>query len=796
MNGRIKRPFIPVFVFFSLGILTGETFNISFLFPGICLSVSALWLFFIYLKKKKALFVPLIFFYFAGIIFILPVTEHYFFLKAEKSDLYNNKKNKITAEVLNFPEKSSFKLKAEIKLLSFNNKAVKDKDIRLKLTVYNFKKKFKPGDVISFSSEIRPFTNFKNPRAFDYKSYMRHKGFYGYCWTSADNAEFKKNKKSFNSYILNARKKIAEIIDIQVEKKEIRALLKTITAGFKNKLNQDFKDAASYAGASHFMAISGLHIGMVFSFIFVVSKFFLVYIPFLTNRGLVKKAALISGVFAALIYSLLSGLMPSAQRAIILAALAVAGFFLNKKHDPLNILAACAFFILAVNPQALFDIGFILSFSAVFFIISGFMLFPEDLREIQSPAQKVLINIKILLKTSLFAAAGTYPFALYFFYTLPFAGVINSCILIPVFSFFLLPSVFLGIMFFPVSELISGLFFEAASFCADFFINFVYFVSDFSFIYLKAGITKPELVLIFMWILLIFAFVKTLFSDFKLSLALKAGFVILFVFTAADVFHEVKKRFFNDKGRIISFDTGKGNSALIIFPGGKTALIDAGGIPGSDFDIGRYIIAPFLFHNKIKTIDYCIATHGDFDHYYGFFYLMDAFKINNFVFNRSSKYSDLFLKLKQQAEEKNIIMPVKKQNLKRAEIDFFQRKKLFENENDNSLLVSVKIDGVKILFTGDLYKKSQAYYRDKKIIKNTDILMVPHHGSKHSFHKGFVLESDPEIAVISGSFRDYEKTQKKIAKIYKDLGIKVYNVNVKGAFSAEINKNSYKLINF
>jgi|GEM_PF-5435635 competence protein ComEC len=796
MNGRIKRPIIPIFIFFSLGILTGEKLNLPFFFPVVCLSVSALCLISIYIKKKKALFIPLFFFYFAGIIFVLPVNEHYFFLKAEKLNLYNNNKNKITAEVLNFPEKSSFKLKTEIKLIRFNDKAVKDHNIRLKLTVYNFEKIFKPGDVITFSSEIRPFDNFKNPRAFDYKSYMRHNSFYGYCWTSADSAEFKENKKSFSSYILNARKKIAGTIDTKVQDKDISALLKTITAGFKNKLDQEFKDAASKAGASHFMAISGLHIGMVFSFIYIVSKFFLAYIPFLTNRGFVKKAALISGVSAALIYSLLSGLMPSAQRAVILAVLAVAGFFLNKKHDPLNILAACAFFILAVNPQALFDIGFILSFSAVFFIIAGFLIFPEDLSNVKSPVEKIILNIKILFKTSLFAAAGTYPFALYFFYTLPFAGIINSCILIPLFSFFLLPAVFSGIILFPVSDLLSGLFFKAASVSAGFFIKYVYFVSDFSFMYLKAGITMPELVLIFMWILLLFAFIKASFSGFKLNPVFKTVFVVVFLLTVADIFHEVQKRFYNDNGKIISFDTGKGNSALIVFPGGKTALIDAGGIPGSEFDIGRYIIAPFLFYNKIKTIDYCVATHGDFDHYYGFFYLMDAFKINNFVFNRSSKNSDPFLRLKQEAKKNNIIMPVEKQSLKRSEIDFFQRKKLFENENDNSLLVSVKIDGVKILFTGDLYKKSQAYYMDKEIIKNTDIFMVPHHGSKSSFHKGFVLEADPKTAVISGSFRNYKKNQKKITENYKDLGITVYNINLEGAFSAEIISNSYKLINF
>ena len=74
--------------------------------------------------------------------------------------------------------------------------------------------------------------------------------------------------------------------------------------------------------------------------------------------------------------------------------------------------------------------------------------------------------------------------------------------------------------------------------------------------------------------------------------------------------------------------------------------------------------------------------------------------------------------------------------------------------------------------------------------------MVPHHGSIHSVHKEFILNSNPMVAVISGSFRNFEKTQEKVKKIYEDLGINVYNINENGAFVFCTDKSNSEILNF
>ncbi|MGE4518804.1 MAG: DNA internalization-related competence protein ComEC/Rec2 [Desulfobacteraceae bacterium] len=788
MNQMVKRPFISIFIFFGLGIFSGE--KTAFPFEHIFISVLILFsaLIILCLKNKKSLIIPLVFFYFLGILFITPVSKTFYNSKAEKFNLYSGEKRKIIALATGFPKLSGSKLKTEVKLLSIDEKNLESENLKFSLSIYNNQKNYEPGDILGFTARIKPFRNFKNPGSFDYESYMRFNGLYGHMWASGSKIDFCGKKKSFDFFIERVRKDFADVIDKNISEKDNAEFLKAVTCGIRTGLGQKFKDMASYAGASHFMAISGLHIGMVFSFFFILSRFVFSRISFFLWQGWVKKASVITGISGALFYALLSGLMPSAQRALVLALLGGTGFFLNRNHDPLNLLFCCGFFILALTPQYLFSIGFILSFLAVLSIITGFMAFPENFKKNSSLFNKFIKWIKIVFKTSVFAVAGTSPAALYFFNILPLTGVFTGIILIPLFSFVLLPSAFAGLLSFYIFPELSKFFFSVSSFSADIFVELISVISGLKFTYINIGISGFELFLTYFFLIVIFRGAYIFVLRIKPDFMFKAFACVVLILIMSDVFVETEKRFFNEHGKIVFFDIGKGNSTLIVFPGGKTVLVDSGGFPGSDFDTGRYIIAPYLLKNKIKTIDVCISTHGDYDHYSGFFYIMERFKINKFVFNNTLENSGGYKKLISNAEKKGIVLKPQKIDMGKGSIDFLQQKELFDNENDNSLLTSVKINNVKILFTGDLYIKGQDCYKDEEFIKNSDIFMVPHHGSVHSLNRDFIKAASPGLAVISGSFRNYEKTQKKVEKIYEDLGIKVYNINDKGAFVADTEK--------
>lgn len=309
-------------------------------------------------------------------------------------------------------------------------------------------------------------------------------------------------------------------------------------------------------------------------------------------------------------------------------------------------------------------------------------------------------------------------------------------------------------------------------------------------VYLKPSFLEVNL--IFAWTAFLFVFFKLRASGIRKKTGLMILFSLIFLITLGDIYHELGKRY-EKRTKFLFFDVGKGNAALIFFPGGKTLLIDSGGFPGEYFDSGENIIAPFLLKNKIKAIDYAVVSHGHEDHYKGFLFLNKKFDIKNFIFNNSVSDSKKFNLLKQSAKSNGVLMIPEKIKLKKGEINFFQSKEIFTNENDNSLMTRVSIEGIDFLFTGDLTKNGLEKSANEDFIMDADVLLIPHHGSLGSVNEEFIKNSSPKIAVISGGFRGSRKKHEITRKIYEDFGAEVFNINEKGAFAGFIKDGELKI---
>ena len=121
-------------------------------------------------------------------------------------------------------------------------------------------------------------------------------------------------------------------------------------------------------------------------------------------------------------------------------------------------------------------------------------------------------------------------------------------------------------------------------------------------------------------------------------------FCVLIPLCAVQVYADYRERF-NTGLRIHFIDVGAGDAALIEAPGGLRILIDGGGYPGSDFDMGRQVIAPFLLYRKVRTIDYVINTHPHADHIGGLSYVLRHFKVSHLVTAGFFPKERLFLEL-------------------------------------------------------------------------------------------------------------------------------------------------------
>lgn len=171
------------------------------------------------------------------------------------------------------------------------------------------------------------------------------------------------SKRSLNYFFnrLNAFLK-ASFINSGIGGKELQTL-NAIFLGNKEDLDAELKDAFKNAGAMHILAVSGLHVGIIY----MILNTLLNGIHYFRKQ---KKLAVIILLVFLWLYAGVSGFSPSVQRAALMFSLFAIGQGLNRKPSIYNTIAVSAFLLLVINPSFIYDLSFQLSYSAVIGIVS------------------------------------------------------------------------------------------------------------------------------------------------------------------------------------------------------------------------------------------------------------------------------------------------------------------------------------------------------------------------------------------------------------------------------------------
>ena len=143
------------------------------------------------------------------------------------------------------------------------------------------------------------------------------------------------------------RKQAGILIDEAVPDES--AVMKAVITGDTSGISPSLRDAFNRTGAGHLIAISGLNIGIMAAFSYLISRFILSYLPFVLKRGLLARCASFAAIPPVIVYGLISGLEPSALRAVIMAVVILSAGVLSRESDIFNSVAASAFIILALS---------------------------------------------------------------------------------------------------------------------------------------------------------------------------------------------------------------------------------------------------------------------------------------------------------------------------------------------------------------------------------------------------------------------------------------------------------------
>lgn len=387
------------------------------------------------------------------------------------------------------------------------------------LDLDNNSNKLLPGDFIEVNSRLNSIHSLGNPNEFDYSKYLKNKQIAAQIFLTS-NTRWIKYKSSFplNRYSTIIRNRCLNIFKRSGLQSHNLFVASALTFGYKDDLNTFVKNIFSRTGTMHVLAVSGLHVGIIF--LIVNSIVSLLKIPFRYDW--------LGHFFIFLIiwsYALITGLSSSILRATTMMSFFIIARVFNKHTSIYNVLFSSVFFLLFVNPFLIIDVGFQLSILAVF----GILFFYPKIYDLITFENYILKKIWAISAVSLAAQLTTFPISVFYFHQFPNLFLLSNVFVIPLVFILLLVGLFTIVLSFNNPILI--LWGKLYSFLLSVLMNFLTTIESISFSTTKGlFISAEETLLAYLAILFMVMYHKKRYVFFKIT-----SFSILFVLVCLDL---------------------------------------------------------------------------------------------------------------------------------------------------------------------------------------------------------------------------------------------------------------------
>ena len=276
-------------------------------------------------------------------------------------------------------------------------------------------------ELLTFS-KVQPINDPLNPRQFNYKEYLERLGIYHQLRISSNQfIPLENPRPTFIGIASKARNHIIDKLKKENFGTDELGVIQALLLGQRSDISEETYINYQKAGAVHILAVSGLHIGLLLLLIqFLLSP--MKHIP----KG--RTIILIFSVVFLWGFAFLAGLSASIIRATTMFTFVAFALYLNRPSNSFNILALSVLFILLfINPNFLFQVGFQMSYAAVFAIL---WIFPM-LKKLWFPKNKIVRYFWQLLCVSIAAQLGVLPISLYYFHQFPGLFFISNLIIVP-----------------------------------------------------------------------------------------------------------------------------------------------------------------------------------------------------------------------------------------------------------------------------------------------------------------------------------------------------------------------------
>ena len=557
-------------------------------------------------------------------------------------------------------------------------------------------------------------------------------------------------------YALKARYQLATDMEAanNSTSSNAKALIRALAIADRSNIGTELKDLFARTGTAHLLAISGLHIGLVASFGFILGNLiFPVFSrlwPQLSQRLGKRRLALLPGMAFAFSYASLAGWSLPTQRAVIMLSVIAIGLSLRRKIKPWAGWSLALLLVLIFDPMSPLDAGFWLSFAAVAWLI----LMLSGRQSIRKPWQS-------MLRAQWVVVLALMPLTILLFSRIPLASLLSNLVAIPLTGFLLVPAIMIAIGLIAIAPTLSTLILTKVAWLVDTLVSFLGrldqlipavevqlgeptayalpIISSLAILLLLLPRPMPLRYLALPWLL-----------PMLLPLQSSASIAL----------------------RLEMLDVGQGLAVLLETPS-ELLLYDSGPGDGRGRDMVASVLLPAI-KNTNKPLTTVIISHGDMDHAGGLFSLRKLYPQARYFLNRpSNDYA-------RPCTNRETINWPKEGGLNLQVLH--PNPELPYLGNDSSCVLALELAGQSILLSGDIGQTIEQRILRLYPDLRADNLLIPHHGSRSSSAAEFIKQLNPELGLLSTGYANrFKLPAGEVVNRYLKQGSKVLDTSRCGA---------------
>lgn len=685
-------------------------------------------------------------------------------------------------------------LSAKIHNISYKNVKINFEYLNLKISLNKLSNLIQDNSIIKFDAILKPIVLSNN----FIDNSLQAKMYYQRIFAKTVNLNLDKleivNKKNYPD-IFSFNKTIKSKLEHFLNNLNLshKGIILALLFGDRTRMAESDYSIFQTTGTSHLIAISGMHITLIFYLIYSLSGYawgiFYLKIYYSLNLNKLNFCILV-GWLSAAFYSFISGFSIPTQRAFISISIYSLARLNHINISNLNIFSLCFISVLFLEPLDIFAPGFWLSFVATGFLLylfsNSYKIELNYNNKINSIKNHIVSNI--LSCSYMFIAL--FPITIFYFNKISLYSILANIIAIPVVSLMVLPLLFFTLLLVLfqclLPDVISNFLINSLLIFSDYILSKISFYLDY--------IANFDGNLVYYYFNNINFIILSLICLVLLSPRGIPKFIpiisLLILFNLNVLNNHIKNKSYDMILDLL--DVGQGLAVLINTPNSQL-LYDTGPKQFGDYIAEKIILNTAYSYNKI--IDTIIISHWDSDHSGNLEKILQYNKPQYLISSNLDKNAKILETLD------GSIKSISCNNNASWQIDDINLR-FFKLTNDNSYqgnnsscILKIQTKFYSVLFTGDIEQRSELSLLQNHGEKlKSDILIVPHHGSKTSSSNNFITQVAPLYALISvANDNNYGHPHEIVVERYSNLGVKLLRTDHNGAIRIKIRQDKIEI---